>query len=133
VDELVIKSRIIDEIEMMGGSEKEYLSTWDVERYLRNKWRLLLDSNWVRIRPLALLGTDDGHPSTTTDGIYDKYELFAPTVVPGFSQRKPIVWDVSSLVEKLERLAVTIGQGPRSHYRDVDTAIESFLEEIQGI
>jgi hypothetical protein len=27
---------------------------------------------------------------------------------------------------------VTIGQGPRWHYKDVDTAVEEFLEENRG-
>jgi len=129
VDELVIKAKIVGEIETMGGSESDYLTTWDVERYLRNKWRLSLDSNWVKIQPLALLAVQD---SSDIREIYDKYELFAPTVVPGFEQRKRVVWDVRSLVERLEALAVTIGQGPRWHHRDVDAAVEAFLEENRG-
>lgn len=133
VDELAIKSRIIRDIETMGGSEKEYLTSWDVEHFLKNKWRLSLDSNWVRVRRLAIVGAQDGNASTTDSGLYDKFELFAPTMIPGFSQPKPVFWDASSLVEKLEGLAVTIGQGPRWHYKDVDTAVETFLEENQGL
>lgn len=124
-----IKAQIVREIEMMGGSEDEYLSTWDVEGYLRNKWKLSLDSNWVKIQPAALLASPGDMESTFFHGIYDKYESFAPTVIPGLSQPKQVVWDVSSLVEKLEGLTVTIGQGPRWHYKDVDTAVEAFLEE----
>jgi hypothetical protein len=130
-DKLRVKAQIVREIEVMGGSEEEYLSTWDVERYLRNKWRLSLDSNWVKLQPM--LAAQDGLQSTTVHGIYDKYELLAPTVVPGFSQPKQVVWDVSSLVEKLEGLTVTIGQGPRWNYKDVDTAVEEFLEENQRL
>lgn len=125
VDELVIKAKIVGEIETMGGLEEEYLTTWDVERYLRDKWRLSLDSNWVKIQPVSLLA---GQDSTDIKGIYE----FAPTVVPGFEQRKQVVWDVRSLVERLEAAAVTIGQGPRWHHGDVDAAVEAFLEENRG-
>jgi hypothetical protein len=50
-----IKARIVREIQLLGGSEGEYLSTWDVERYLTTKWRLSLDSNWVRIKHAAMI------------------------------------------------------------------------------
>ncbi|KAE9378235.1 hypothetical protein N431DRAFT_541763 [Stipitochalara longipes BDJ] len=129
---LVVKAQILREIEMAGGSEEEYLSTWDVERYLRNKWRLSLDSNWVTLQPRTLLANPVDIDSTLKSGIYDKYELFAPTVVPGFSQPKQVVWDASSLVEKLEGLTVSIGEGPRWNYKDVDAAVEEFLEENRG-
>jgi len=79
VDELVIKAKIVGEIERMGGSEEEYLATWDIGGHLRDKWRLSLDSNWVKIRAVVLLA---GHDSTDIKGIYE----FAPTVVPGLSR-----------------------------------------------
>jgi len=129
---LRVKAQIVREIEMLGGSEEEYLSTWDVELYLRNKWRLSLDSNWVKLQPLNLLAKPGGMDSTLESGIYDKYELLAPTVVPGFPHTKPAVWDVSNLVEKLEGLTVSIGEGPRWNYKDVDAAVEAFLEENRG-
>lgn len=54
-------------------------------------------------------------------------------MIPGFSQLKQVVWDVSKLVENLERLTITIGNGPRWHYKDVDAAVEAFLKENQGV
>ena len=128
-----IKTRIVREIELLGGSEGEYLSTWDVERYLTTKWRLSLDSNWVRIKPAAMVVAEGDIEPAIVSGIYDKYESFAPTVIPGFSQPKQVVWDVSELVENLERLTITIGNGPRWHHKDFDAAIEAFLKENQGV
>jgi hypothetical protein len=128
-----IKTRIVREIELLGGSEGEYLSTWDVERYLTTKWRLSLDSNWVRIKHAAMVVAEGDIEPAIVSGIYDKYESFAPTVIPGFSQPKQVVWDVSKLVENLERLTITIGNGPRWHHKDVDAAIEAFLKENQGV
>jgi hypothetical protein len=125
VDELVIKAKIVGETERMGGSEEEYLATWDIGGHLRDKWRLSLDSNWVKIRAVVLLA---GHDSTDIKGIYE----FASTVVPGFEQRKQVVWDVSGLAERLEAVAVTIEQGPGWHYGNVDAAVEAFLEGNRG-
>jgi hypothetical protein len=85
-----IKTRIVREIELLGGSEGEYLSTWDVERYLTTKWRLSLDSNWVRIKHAAMVVAQGDIEPAIISGIYDKYESFAPTVIPGFSQPKQV-------------------------------------------
>ncbi|KAN0108586.1 hypothetical protein V8E51_008328 [Hyaloscypha variabilis] len=127
-----VKALILRQIQMAGGSEEDYLPAWNVEQYLKNKWRLSLDSNWVKLQPFALLSNAGYGDTTIKSETYEKYERFAPTMVPGFSQQKQVVWDVSRLVEKLQGLTVTIGEGPRWHYRDIDAAVEGFLEEHQG-
>ncbi|KAF8865159.1 hypothetical protein BDZ45DRAFT_721300 [Acephala macrosclerotiorum] len=124
-----VKREIVRQIEMSGGSESEYLSTWQVEKYLRGKWKLAIDAGTVRVQPSALLSLK-GEGSDGYSGGVDGIPTMAwPTMIPGFVERGPSVWNAGSLVEKLRGASVTIGEGPRWHVESIDEAVEAFLVE----
>ena len=72
-----VKAAIVSEVERGGAREEEFLNTWEVERYLRTRWRLGLDSQAVRVQPASEYASDGSIPASVLS-------LFAPTVVPGF-------------------------------------------------
>jgi len=43
-----------------------------------------------------------------------------------------VVWDVRGLAEKLDAVAVTIGQGPGWHYGNVDLLLRHFWRGTEG-
>lgn len=114
-----IKAAIVGEVERGGAREEEFLSTWEVERYLRTRWRLGIDSQAVRVWP-ASLGSADGV------GVAG---LFAPTMVPGFVGIEEVILNAEPLVERLKPAALSIGEGPRWHLGDIDDAVQTFLHE----
>ncbi|KAM3075122.1 hypothetical protein ACMFMF_005803 [Clarireedia jacksonii] len=109
-----IKELIKTDLAREGESESDYLSSWDMERYLTDRWRLTLDSTSVRRLPSGL-GQERSDP-----------RRFAPTMVIGWGEDR--VRDTRDLVERLKHKAVTIGEGPRWSKRNVDEIVRGFLE-----
>lgn len=129
-----IKAAIVNEVVACGGSEADYVGAWDVERYLRDKWALALDSNSVRVQSRAVpQGPHAAHSNPSDDGTIsapdspDNHLLLAPTFIPGFPSSGNRVLDASELVEKLRAQAVTIGEGPRWHVGSIDEVVQDFL------
>lgn len=138
-DEVTIKRAILSEVEERGEREDEFLATWDVEKYLKTKWRLAIDSTTVRVKPRAVIseeclnavsafGDFGGNLVGSGDGDIGVI-MGAPTMIPGFEHSCQRIWDAGSLVERLLDVAVTIGEGPRWHYRQIDSVVEAFLVE----
>ena len=138
-DEVRVKRAILSEVEEMGETEDEFLATWDVEKYLKTKWRLAIDSTTVRVKPRAVvpeeclnavsgLGDFGGNLVGSGDGDIGVI-MGAPTMIPGFEHSCQRIWDAGSLVERLLDVAVTIGEGPRWHYKQIDSVVEAFLVE----
>ncbi|KUJ15811.1 uncharacterized protein LY89DRAFT_734961 [Mollisia scopiformis] len=127
-DDKAVKALIVHQIESSGGSEHDYLSTWEVERYLKKKWRLGIDSNTVKVQASALLSINNktSQHAAVSDG---SPKLVFPTMVPGFPETSPSMWNVESLLERLKLTSVSIGEGPRWHIADIDAAVEAFLTE----
>lgn len=125
----IIKTSIVQQLESSGRSEHEYLSTVDVEQYLKKKWRLAIDSGTVRVQQSALLSLNGDEKSGSTALDDGNPKMVFPTLVPGFVDHSPSVWNVETLVEKMKSSAVTIGEGPRWHITDIDEAVEGFLVE----
>jgi hypothetical protein len=122
IDNEIIKETIVKEIVLQGGSESYYLSSWEVEHYLRNRWGLAIDSNTAQLQP-------GGSSKAVQDtAFYDMSPKFVvPNMIPGFKHSEQAVLDVQPLVERLSNEAVTIGQGPRWHFAQVDITVQDFL------
>ena len=122
IDNELIKEAIVEEIVLQGGSESYYLSSWEVEHYLRNRWGLAIDSNTARLWP-------GGSSKAVQDtAFYDMSPKFVvPNMIPGSKHSEQAVLDVQPLVERLSNEAVTIGQGPRWHFAQVDITVQDFL------
>jgi hypothetical protein len=128
--ESAMKAAIAQEVVMHGSSETEYLNTWNVERYLRDKWGLGVDSTIVRT-PLRALEAHSDHFSSAVDVAQSASGNpipFAPTMVPGFAHSEQSLFDTQSLVERIMLGAVSLGEGPRWHVSFVDNAVQSFLQ-----
>ncbi|KAH7420005.1 hypothetical protein BKA64DRAFT_634657 [Cadophora sp. MPI-SDFR-AT-0126] len=138
-DEMRVKRAILSEVEQRGEKEDEFLATWGVERYLRTKWRLAVDSNTVRVKPRAVVSeecvnivSDFGHMGAVGWEVLESgggVVMGAPTIIPGFEHISQKIWDAGTLVERLLDVAVTIGEGPRWHYKQIDSVVEAFLVE----
>jgi hypothetical protein len=134
LDDVGIKAKIVRELERIGVSEPDFLTTWDVDRYLRDKWKLAIDSHTVRIQPRGLMAAPHS-PSIFENALgsntasKESSNLMAPTMIPGFTHAAQAVWDAQALVVRLKLAATTIGEGPRWHHADIDAAVEDFLEE----
>jgi hypothetical protein len=59
-DEIAIKAAIARDVALHGSLETQYLNTWNVERYLRDKWGLGVDSTTGRTPLQALETCSDG-------------------------------------------------------------------------
>ncbi|KAH6713202.1 hypothetical protein BKA61DRAFT_71816 [Leptodontidium sp. MPI-SDFR-AT-0119] len=137
VDEKRVKRAILREVEEGGEREEEFLGSWGVERYLRSKWRLVVDSRSVRVggRVVGYGGDEDLGFGSTRGGLLEGGRgeegaiMGAPTMIPGFTHSSQIIWDAGRLVERLLDVAVTIGEGPRWHYKKIDMVVEAFLVE----
>jgi hypothetical protein len=126
-----IKAKVVRELGSRGMAETEFLTTWDVDRYLRNKWKLAIDSHTIRIRTRGLTAAPHSFDNALGSNTLSEEisHLMAPTMIPGFTHATQAVWDAQALVVRLKLAATTIGEGPRWHYADVDAAVEDFLEE----
>jgi hypothetical protein len=125
-----IKAKVLRELERKGVSETDFLTTWDVDRYLRNKWKLAIDSNTVRIQTRGLMAAPHADNALGANTASEEIStLMAPTMIPGFTHAAQAVWDAQALVVRLKLAATSIGEGPRWHHADVDAAVEDFLEE----
>jgi hypothetical protein len=136
-DETAITVAIARDMALQGSSKMEYLNTWNVERYLRDRWGLGVDSTTIRAPLRALEAYSDefmyaagefAAPSVFPDSL-GNLTPFAPTMVPGFAHAEQVLFDAQSLVEKIVMGAVSLGEGPRWHVSFVDGAVESFLQE----
>ncbi|KAH7350768.1 hypothetical protein BKA65DRAFT_593657 [Rhexocercosporidium sp. MPI-PUGE-AT-0058] len=137
--QMMVKRAIVREVEEGGEREEEFLATWGVERYLRSKWRLVLDSRTVRVGARAVgngsdedLGFGDGSGMGSflgSERVQESVVMGAPTMIPGFAHSSQVIWDAGRLVERLLDVAVSIGEGPRWHYKKIDTVVEAFLVE----
>jgi len=128
-DEEAVTAAIIRDVEAGGKSRQDYLSSREVERYLSDRWGLAIDSTTIRIQPSALLPS---HTFSSPDPVANRFAralVFAPTLVPGFEEKETSVMDARVLVERLKDAAVTIGQGPRWHFMDIDEVVGKFLGE----
>lgn len=119
------KKAIMRIIGSQGSTESDYLSSWEVEQYLRNRWSLGIDSKAVRVHPFGAESLNPSHPR----GELQRPLSYAPTIVPGFSGPEQIILDVQPLVEALSRVTVSIGEGPRWHFPQVDHIVQCFLAE----
>lgn len=117
-----VQKKIIQEIEQKGARKEEFLSTWEVEKYLKRRWRLGLDSRMVRVQPTAMQHTSAGADSSSI------MSLFAPTIIPGFQEKEQVIMSAGPLVERLKPAAMTIGEGPRWHLGDIDSIVQTFLK-----
>ena len=137
LDEDTVKAAIVGEVVLQGGSVSEYLATWDVERYLRDKWVLAIDSNAVRIRRPLLEAPEEmaSSPfkieprSESSSSSQPNAMPFAPTMIPGFSHSEQVVLDAQPLLQKLTAAMVSIGEGPRWHLSSIDAAVQTFFRE----
>ncbi|KAL6689678.1 hypothetical protein J3F84DRAFT_391624 [Trichoderma pleuroticola] len=123
-----VKSAIAKEIASMGTPEVEYLSTWEVERYLQDEWGLLINSHSVRISLHSSIRTRPHTASLPTN--LNHLHQFAPHIVPGFTNQHEKILEARILIEKLKMGAVSLGEGPRWHLSFVDHAVRSFLTEM---
>lgn len=137
-DETAMKAAIARDIVLHGSSETEYLNTWGVERYLRDKWGLGVDSASVRTPPRALEAYSDDISSIVDGELTGQSAFpdsqgnvmpFAPTMVPGFAHTEHALLDAQSLVEKIILGVVSLGEGPRWHVSYIDSAVKAFLQE----
>lgn len=132
-DETAIKAAIGRDLMLHGSSEMEFLNTWKVERYLRDKWGLGVDSMTIRTPTRALEAYSSVADGLTGQGYPPNLPgnpiLFAPTMVPGFAHSEQALFDAQSLVEKIVLGAVSLGEGPRWHVSFIDGAVKSFLQE----
>ncbi|PVH85237.1 hypothetical protein DL98DRAFT_568442 [Cadophora sp. DSE1049] len=141
-DEMRVKRAILSEVEERGEKEDEFLATWGVERYLRTKWRLAIDANTVRVEPRPVVSEQCVNVVSgfgelggvrrevmESGGGEKGVVMGAPTMIPGFEHSSQKIWDAGSLVDRLLDVAVTIGEGPRWHYKQIDSVVEAFLVE----
>jgi hypothetical protein len=129
-DDEAVKAAILSDLESERGSASDYLSSWEVEGYLKNRWSLGIDSNAVRVHPLALLDVGSQPSKTGAElGMFNYSPMFAPTPQPGILSPEQTILNAQSLVERLSRKTVTIGGGPRWHVKEVDLAVQEFLNE----
>jgi hypothetical protein len=130
VNDKGIKAKVLRELERKGVVETDFLTTWDVDRYLRNKWKLAIDSNTIRIQTRGLMAAPHSDNSLGSNTASEEIStLMAPTMIPGFTHAAQAVWDAQALVVRLKLAATTIGEGPRWYHADIDAAVEDFLEE----
>ena len=122
-EQSTIKRAIAKDLIAEGFSEKEYLNTWSVERYLRDTWGLVVSSTIVRASSAHLRQGNE-----ITGGPIQEIP-FAPTMIPGFAHSEASLLDAQVLVERLVLGAVTLGEGPRWHFSFVDHVAESFLQD----
>ncbi|KAH6674288.1 hypothetical protein B0J14DRAFT_35952 [Halenospora varia] len=122
----VVKAAILAQIVAGGETEQEYLSTWEVEKHLKERWSLAIDSKAVKIQHNGC-SSEKGLVSTVNPGYSPA--MFAPNLIPGFSQPLQAIFDIQTLIEKIKLMAVTIGEGPRWKRSDVDEATENFLKQ----
>jgi hypothetical protein len=127
-EESTIKAAIAKDLVSYGYSQTEYLNTWNVERYLQNRWNLRIDSTTVRTPSQALEAYSKGFSSIEQD-IPRNPIPFAPTMVPGFKQSEQPVLDAQSLIERIMLGVVSLGEGPRWHFSHVDSAVHAFLRD----
>lgn len=106
-----VKDSIVTELERGGRKEKDFLSTWQVERYLKERWALEVDSQAVRVQSQG------------------NVIVFAPTFVPGFVEKAQVILNTGTLLDRLRAVSVTIGEGPRWHLTDIDSIVQTFLQE----
>ena len=125
----LITASIAQDLALRGVSYTEYLNTWNVELYLRDKWGLGVTSSTVRTPKRVL----EVHPGVLTEQMPSVSNpdpiAFAPTLVPGFSHSEQTLFDAESLVEKIVLGAVSLGKGPRWHVSVIDGIVNSFLQE----
>lgn len=125
-----VKSAIVADLRSEERSPSHYLSSWQVEEYLKSKWSLGVGSNAIRVHPLALLEAGQQSLKAVPQiGMFNYSPMFAPTSVPGGLSPEQTILNVQPLVERLSRATVTIGGGPRWHYQEVDLAVQDFLNE----
>ncbi|KAL2071692.1 hypothetical protein VTL71DRAFT_12927 [Oculimacula yallundae] len=136
VSEMRVKEAILKEVEQEGMKEEEYMATWGVESYLRTKWRLVIDSKTVRVRGRGTSAFSGFQVERLgrggSSGSRDEQQtvvMGAPTMIPGFEHSSQKIWDADGLVERLLDVAVSIGEGPRWHYKQIDSVVEAFLNE----
>ncbi|KAL6828801.1 hypothetical protein J3E69DRAFT_379461 [Trichoderma sp. SZMC 28015] len=123
-----VKSAIAKEIASTGTPEVEYLSTWEVERYLQDEWGLLINSHSVRMSSHSSIRT---RPHTASLSTYPNHlHQFAPHIVPGFANEHEKILEARILIEKLKIGAISLGEGPRWHHSFIDHAVRSFLMEM---
>ncbi|KKP04898.1 hypothetical protein THAR02_02999 [Trichoderma harzianum] len=127
-DRRQVKSAIAKEIASTGTTEVEYMSTWEVERYLQDEWGLLINSHSVRISSHSSIRTRTQTASVST---YPNHLYrFAPHIVPGFTNQNEKILEARILIEKLKIGAISLGEGPRWHHSFIDHAVGSFLAEM---
>ncbi|QYS97841.1 hypothetical protein H0G86_005052 [Trichoderma simmonsii] len=123
-----VKIAIAKEIASTGTPEVEYMSTWEVERYLQDEWGLLINSHSVRISSHSSMRT---RPHTASLSTYPNHlHRFAPHIVPGFTNQNEKILEARILIEKLKIGAISLGEGPRWHHSFIDHAVGSFLTEM---
>ncbi|KAF4627388.1 hypothetical protein G7Y89_g10767 [Cudoniella acicularis] len=130
----LVKAAIVRQVVEKGGRESDYLSTLEVEKYLTDRWGLVINSNAIKFQqrrghsawsavPSILAGADRGAKSN------DHAILSAPTMIPGSCQHANSIFNAPPLIERIKLAAVTIGEGPRWHRNDIDEAVGRFLEQ----
>lgn len=124
-DEQATKVAIMRVIASEGSVESDYLSSWEVERYLQDKWSFNIDSGAVRVHPLGPESSSHFHPR---ENLHNSLS-YAPTMIPGLWGHEQTILDVKPLVEALSRVTVSIGEGPRWHFTQIDLMVQSLLTE----
>ncbi|EPE28624.1 hypothetical protein GLAREA_09745 [Glarea lozoyensis ATCC 20868] len=129
-----VKDGIIRQIVAQGGSEDQYLPSWEVERYLRERWAFTLDSSSVRIQQRRIQEFEDGpEPSLPYERAGFDPTSFAPTVIPGFPAASQVILNSERLLDELKKRALTVGAGPRWHVTSIDDAVNVFLRQNNTI
>jgi hypothetical protein len=124
--DVMVKKAIVEEVRTLGHSGDDYISPWNVERYLGDQWKLVIDSNSVKIQQ-RMDRPNQGLSSSASEQIDSSYML-APTFIPGFPSTGQRLLSVGPLLQKLTAMSVTIGEGPRWLIADVDAAVDEFLQ-----
>ena len=75
----------------VGVSDGTDLSSRDVDYYLRNKWKLSIDSKTVSSSPIIFK-----YRITSDIPQYNSPKLFAPTMIPGFFHSTQAIRDTKS-------------------------------------
>ncbi|KAK4067236.1 uncharacterized protein Triagg1_7679 [Trichoderma aggressivum f. europaeum] len=127
-DRTHVKSAIAKEIASMGTPGVEYLSTWEVERYLQDEWGLIINSHSVRMSSHSSIRTRPHTASLSTH--LNNLHQFTPHIVPGFANEHEKILEARILIEKLKIGAISLGEGPRWHLSFIDHAVRSFLTEM---
>lgn len=107
--------------------ESDYLSTWEVETYIKDRWGIGLDSNAVRIQRRP----EEALCPVKRDRLRPDYGsvMFAPTILPGFWRDSQVLLRADGLIERLKVRCVTLGAGPRWHVDGIEEAVVGFFEE----